>query len=81
MKVGDVFWYESTITRPTKEKFIVLVNVGPKEVDRPLFFFINSEIHPFVSGRPELNCQQLQISPEEKGHGSLSKDSYVVGPE
>ena len=73
-----MFWYESTITRLPKNKFIVLVYVGLTEADRPLFFFINSEIHPFIRNRPELNRQQLQISPQEKGHGSLSQESYVA---
>lgn len=73
-----MFLYESTITKPPKEKFIVLVYVGPTEADRPLLFFINSNIHPFIRKRPELNCQQLQISPQEKGHGSLSQDSYIA---
>lgn len=77
MKAGDVYCYESTITKPPKEKFIVLLTDCASEEDRPLFFFINSEVHRFIKNRPHLLEQQISISPDPKGQGFLKGESYI----
>ena len=57
----------------TKEKFLVVVAaVAPKL----LLLVINSEINPFIAGRPVLNRCQIVVPQDE--HTFLTYDSYLA---
>ncbi len=72
IRPGEVFFAFSRATRPDpKHKFHVLVQIEP----RPLFFFINSEIHPYVQADDALLRQQVRLP--VRTHGFLRYDSYL----
>lgn len=71
LQPGQVLYLFCDFTSPPKEKYLILVCAEPK----PLFFLINSEIHPYIKVRPELN--QCQVSIKKNDHIFLDHDSYI----
>lgn len=57
LKPGQVLYLECGFTKPRKSKFLVLVHMGK----RPLFFVINSNIHPYIRSRPHLLACQVVL--------------------
>ncbi len=58
-------------TTPPKNKHLLIVCINP----RPLFFIVNSKIHPYVKGRPDLKSCQVLLKASQ--HLFLAHDSYV----
>jgi len=71
LKPGQVLYLFCTFTSPPKEKYLVFVCADPV----PLFFIINSRIHPYVAGQPALN--QCQVKLRSVDYRFLDHDSYV----
>jgi ferredoxin len=58
-------------TTPPKNKHTLIVCIYP----RPLFFMVNSKIHPYVKGRSYLKSCQVLLKASQ--HFFLAHDSYV----
>ena len=71
LKPGQIFYLFCNFTSPQKEKYLILICSEPKH----LFFLINSEIHPFIKKRSELN--QCQVSLKQNDHNFLDHDSFI----
>lgn len=73
LKPGQVLYLYCDFITPEHRKYLVLLVSNAKP--RPLFFFINSRVHPFAQRRPELLACQVRI-----GVGTydfLDHDSYI----
>lgn len=71
LRPGQIIYLFCDFTNPPKEKYIILVCTEPKL----LFFLINSEIHPYIKKRVELN--HCQVSINQSDHNFLSHDSFI----
>lgn len=70
---GRVLRLSCEFTSPPKEKLLVLVCLHSKP--RPLLFFINSHIHPYIRKRRWLrDCQVLLRASD---YSCLNRDSFV----
>lgn len=54
-----------------KDKFVAIVC----RAERPMGFFINTNVHPYVQNSPELLACQIPI--KKSNYGFLSHDSYL----
>lgn len=68
---GQVVYLHCDFTEPPKEKYLVLVCAGAE----PLFFVVNSSVHPYLSSRPELRRCQVRLN--ASGHPFLAHDSFI----
>ena len=70
---GRVLYLFCGFTTPPKDKYLVLL--CPRVTPRPLLFFINSRIRPYIQRHPDLlNCQVLL---EASHYSFLSHDSFI----
>lgn len=70
LKPGQILYLFCDFTTPPKEKYLVLACSGAN----PLLFLINSEIHPYIEARPELQKCQVKIRASDY---QLDHDSYI----
>lgn len=70
LQPGQILYLFCDFTTPPKEKYLVLACPG----QNPLLFMINSEIHPFITARPELSKCQIKLDASEY---ELDHDSYI----
>lgn len=55
-----------------KEKFVVLGSLNPEA----LVLVINSRVHPYIAGKPDL--ARCQVSIDQASHDFLNRDSIVA---
>lgn len=70
LKAGAVVRLFCKFTTPPKYKYLMIATLQPLRV-----FIINSEIHPFILGSPELLADQVDIP--SKDHLFLVHDSIL----
>ena len=73
LKPGCVIKLLVKFPQITKQKFLVLVADDDPEY---LTFIVNSEIHPFISDRPQL--LQCQVAIDVANHDFLDHDSHIA---
>lgn len=72
LKPGNVFYLHQDFFNRAKDKYFLLVAC----IEPPLFFVINSEVHPFIARRPELSACQVFL-PSSDYSQMLDHDSYI----
>jgi hypothetical protein len=68
---GFIFYFFCDNTKPPKKKYLVLLSINPI-----LWFFINSEISPFIENDPSLKKRQIPLI-RNPNHMFLDHDSYI----
>ncbi len=68
---GAVIYRHCDFTKPTKHKYLLVVNVRSETT----VLVINSEIHAFIKSKPHLLACQVPI--DQASHNFLHHDSFI----
>ena len=71
LQPGSILYLFCEFTTPPKHKYLVFLHRD----QRPLFFLINSRVHPYIQGRPHLAQSQVLLSAST--YDFLDHDSYL----
>lgn len=77
VKRGDIYHRYFTTTKPPKNKFFVIV--GEDAENYVGYFFINTDINPFIERHKEMFDMQMPIKCAD--YAFLDHQSYVAGHE
>jgi hypothetical protein len=71
LRPGQVVYLSCEFTNPPKPKYLVVACLDTG----PLLLVINSEIHPYIAGKPELKKCQVKLRASD--YSFLDHDSFV----
>lgn len=74
LQPGRILYLFCNFTTPPKQKYLVVVSPAG-DTHPPLFFVINSRIHPYLQSSPALAACQICITPQD--YPSLNHASYI----